>query len=266
VGTVRLNAAHEEGHIVITVQDDGEGIDPDRVRQVAVRRGVLSEEGAAQLDDDEAVALIFAPNFTTSERVTGVSGRGVGMDVVQTNVKRIGGSVAVESGVGSGTTFRITLPLTLAILQAMMVALGEDVYAVPLAGIIESQYLSDVQVNNVKGSPTIVSRGAVLPLIYLREFYAHSCLSDAPPDGAKLAVVTVAWGKLRVGLIVDKLVGKQEIVVKSLSPIVGNVPGLSGCTIMGDGRIALIVDVPGLIGAAVSHQRAMQARRQGVEA
>jgi two-component system chemotaxis sensor kinase CheA len=263
VGTVRLTAAHEEGHILVTLRDDGRGIDPDQVRRVAVRRELMSKEEAAQLDDEEAVALVFLPNFSTADQVTGVSGRGVGMDVVQTNVKRIGGSVAVESEVGRGTVFRITLPLTLAIVQAMMVALGDDVYAVPLAGVIESLYLEDVTVSKVKGHPTIHWRDQALPLIHLRAFYADPRLADARPD-AKPAAVVVSWGKLRAGLVVDRLVGKQDIVAKSLGPIVGNVPGVSGCTIMGDGRIAPVVDVPGLIGAAISRQRAAQVPGQGM--
>ena len=215
------------------------------------------------MDDNEAVALIFLPDFSTSDQVTGVSGRGVGMDVVQTNVKRIGGTVTVESEVGQGTVFRITLPLTLAIVQAMLVALGKDVYAIPLASVIESMYLSDMTVNSVKGTPTIRWREQALPLLSLREFFAHPRLADAPPGGQP-AVVTVSWGKVHVGLMVDKLIGKQEIVVKSLSPIIGNVAGLSGCTILGDGRVALIVDIPGLIGAAISHHRAAQTQRQGI--
>jgi two-component system chemotaxis sensor kinase CheA len=238
-----------------------------------VRRGLLSEEEADQLDDDQAVALIFLPNFSTADQVTGVSGRGVGMDVVQTNVKRIGGSVAVDSRPGQGTVFRITLPLTLAIVQAMMVALGEDVYAVPLAAVIESLYLEDVVVSKIKGHPTIRWRDQALPLIHLREFYADSRLADAPSCGAKPvadalpwegAAVVVSWGKLRAGLIVDRLVGKQDVVAKSLGSIVGNVPGVSGCTIMGDGRVALIVDVPGLISTAISRQRTAQTLGQGV--
>jgi two-component system chemotaxis sensor kinase CheA len=262
-GTIRLTAEHAEGHILVTIQDDGRGIDPAQTRQTAVRQGLLSEEDATQLDDHEALSLVFLPNFTTADRVTGVSGRGVGMDVVQTNVKRIGGTVSVESEVERGTVFRITLPLTLAIVQAMLVALGEDVYAIPLAGVIESLYLTDVAVNSIKGTPTIRWREQALPLLSLREFFAHPRLADAPPDGQP-AVVTVSWGKIHVGLMVDKLIGKQEIVVKSLSPIIGNVPGLSGCTILGDGRVALIVDIPGLIGAAISHHRAAQVQKQGI--
>ncbi len=247
-GKVRLAAEHAEGHIVITVQDDGRGIDLERVRQVAVDRGMLSKEEAARLDDDKAIALIFQPNLSTADQVTDVSGRGVGLDVVQTNVKRLGGSVAVESDVRQGTTFRLMLPLTLAILQTMLVALGDDVYAIPLTSIIESIYLSDVTVNNVKGNPMTRWRNQALPLVDLRKFFDLDRDSSVV-EGQRPAIVIVAWGKLRVGLIVDKLIGKEEIVVKSLSPLVGNVTGVSGCTILGDGRVALIVDVPGLVSA-----------------
>ena len=255
-GTVWLAAAHEAGHIVITVEDDGRGIDPDRVRRAAVRRGMLAEEDAARLDDDEAVALIFLPNLSTAERVTEVSGRGVGMDIVCTNVERLNGSVAVDSEMGRGTTFRLTLPLTLAIVQTMLIGLGEDVYAIPLTGIMDSLYLDEVRVNTVKGKPTIRWRDSVLPILNLREFFAHSRLVARSSNSAKPAVVTVGWGKLRLGLVVDRIIGRQEIVVKSFSPIVGKAPGLSGCTILGDGRIALIMDIPSLINTM------MQARRK----
>lgn len=250
-GTIWLTAVHEEGHIVITVKDDGRGIDPERVRQSAVSRDIISEEEAAQLDDDAATNLIFQPNLSTAEQVTDVSGRGVGLDIVRTNVKRLSGSVVVESEVGHGTTFRLTLPLTLAIVQAMMVALGDDVYAIPLTSIIETLYLSEVTINSVKGRAVIKWRDQVLPILYLRQFFAHHRLATTPPNGKTQAVVTVVWGKLKAGLVVDKLIGKQEIVIKSLGAFVGNVPGLSGCTILGDGSIALIVDIPGLIGTTM---------------
>jgi two-component system chemotaxis sensor kinase CheA len=245
--SIWLTAAHEEGHIVITVKDNGRGIEPQRIRQAAVSRGLLSEEEAAQLDDDAAVNLIFQPSLSTAEQITGMSGRGVGMDVVLTNIKQLSGSVTVESEVGRGTTFRVTLPLTLAIVEAMMVTLGDDVYAIPLAGIIESLYLSDVNISSVKGKPVLQWREQVLPIIHLRDFFARDRLTAGSMDENKQAVVTVAWGKLKAGLIVDSLLGKQEIVIKSLGTYIGNMPGLSGCTILGDGRIALIVDVPGLI-------------------
>ncbi len=246
VGTVWLTAEHAEGHIVVTVQDDGRGIDPGRIRQAAVRCGLLSEQDAAQLDDDQAVSLIFRPGLSTVEQATETSGRGVGLDVVQTNVKRLNGAVTVESKPGQGATFRLTLPLTLAIVQAMLVGLGADVYAIPLTSIIESLYVSDVKVSSIKGQPLILWRDQTLPLLNLRHIFAHPRLA-APAGEAKQAIVTVAWGKLRAGLIVDQLIGKQEIVVKSLGSLLGGVPGLSGCTIMGDGRIALIVDIPSLV-------------------
>ncbi len=226
------------------------------MRRAAVRRGLFSEEEVAQLDDDEAIDLIFLPNLSTAEQVTEVSGRGVGMDVVRTNVERISGSVMVDSQMGAGTTFRLTLPLTLAIVQTMLVALQDDVYAIPLTSIMDTLYLADVTVNTVKGSPTIRWRDAVLPILNMRQFFTHLHLNAVPTNGARQAVVTVAWGKLQLGLVVDKIIGKQEIVVKSFSPIIGRVPGLSGCTILGDGCIALIIDIPSLINAA------MQARRQ----
>ncbi len=252
-GTVRLAAAHVEGQIVITVQDDGRGIDPHRTRLAAVRHGLISEDEAAHLSDDEAITLIFRPGLSTVEQVTGVSGRGVGLDVVRTNINRIGGSVVVENELGRGATFRLTLPLTLAILPTMLVAVGDDIYAVPLTSIVESLYLSDVMVSSIKGHPAIHWRDQVLPLLNLRQFFGRAprTAKDARP-----AVVAATWGKLQVGLVVDKIIGKQEIVVKPLGSLIGNVPGLSGCTILGNGRIALIVDVSGLINAA------MQARTQ----
>jgi two-component system chemotaxis sensor kinase CheA len=250
-GSIWLTAAHEEGHIVITVKDNGRGIEPQRIRQASVSRGLLSEEEAAQLDDDAAVNLIFQPNLSTAEQVTDVSGRGVGMDVVLTNIKQLSGSVTVESEVGRGTTFRVALPLTLAIVEAMMVTLGGDVYAIPLAGIVESLYLSDVNTSSVKGKPVFQWREQVLPIVHLRDFFACDRVTAGSMDENKRAVVTVAWGRLKAGLIVDSLLGKQEIVMKSLGTFVGDVPGLSGCTILGDGRMALIVDVPGLVSQAM---------------
>ena len=159
-----------------------------------------------------------------------------------------------ESEVGQGATFRLALPLTLAIVQAMLVALGDDMYAVPLTSVVESLYLSDAEMGSVKGRPVIQWRESVLPLLHLRQFFAHPRLT-APASGTKSAVVVVTWGKQRVGLIVDRLIGKQEIVIKSLGGFVGNVTGVSGCTILGDGRIALIADIPGIIGATLRAQR-----------
>lgn len=259
-GTVRLTAAHLEGQIVITVEDDGRGIDPSRVRRAAVSRELLTETEVAQLDDDAAIDLIFRPNLSTAEQVTKLSGRGVGMDVVRSNVERLSGSVVVESKIGLGTTFRVTLPLTLAIVQAMLVSVQEGVYAIPLASIVESLYLIETDVHTIKGSPAISWRNTVLPLLDLRDFFNTSVnpmrvdprrSRTIATNGTRPAVVVVSWGKLRVGLIVDKIIGKQDIVVKSLSSIIGEIPGLSGGAILGDGQIALIIDASNLINAAL---------------
>lgn len=253
-GTIRLSAAHIEGQIVVKVEDDGCGVDYEKVREAAVRNGLLSEDEAMQLDDEQVLPLIFEPGMSTKGEVTDVSGRGVGLNIVQTNIKQLGGAVVVDSVPGQGTVFRLTLPLTLAILQTMLVGLGDDVYAIPLTAVVESLYLEDWEVRSLKGNPLIHWRKQVLPLLYLQDFFAHSH-STPSLDGAKPAIIVVGWGKLRCGLIVDKLIGKQDVVVKSLSPIVGNIPGVSSCTILGDGRVALIVDVPGLINAVVQAQK-----------
>jgi two-component system, chemotaxis family, sensor kinase CheA len=250
-GVVRLTAVHAQGQIVITVEDDGNGIDPNHIRRAAVSRAVLSEEEACRLSDDEAIDLIFRPNFSTAAQVTEVSGRGVGMDVVRANVERLSGSVLVESMLGHGTTFQITLPLTLAIVSAMLVRLGDAVYAIPLASITGSQDLSESTISTVKGRPAMYWRNSTLPLLDLHHFFAHPRLAAAQAPGAKPAAVTVAWGKLQAGLVVDKIIGKQDIVVKVLSPILGKAPGISGGAVLGDGRIALILDVAGLINAAL---------------
>lgn len=263
-GTIKLTAAHLEGRVVITVEDDGQGINPDRVRQSAVKRKLITPERAAQLSDEEAIDLIFQPNLSTAEKLTEVSGRGVGMDVVRTNVERLGGSVFVESVVGQGTTFRVTLPLTLAIIETMLVELWNNVYAIPITGINDVLYLSDTKIDTIRGMQAIRWRGAVLPLIDLRQSFADPRLSHMPkPNGTKQAIVTVTWGKQRCGLIVDRIIGKQGIVVKSLNSIAGEVPGISGCTILGDGRVALIIDIPGLINAELRLRQVKEGLKNG---
>ncbi|MCG3210029.1 MAG: Chemotaxis protein CheA [Anaerolineae bacterium] len=254
-GTVNLSAAHVEGQIVISIVDDGRGIDPDKVRRAAIKRGLMSEERAAQLSDTEAIDLIFEPNLSTAEKVTDVSGRGVGMDVVRTNVERLSGAVEVESALGKGTTFRVTLPLTLAIVDTMLVQLSNGVFAIPLTSINDVLYLSEVQVSTLTGQQAIRWRGSVLPLIDLKKFFADPRMPNVDLNDAKRAIVSVAWGKQKSGLVVDKIIGKQGIVVKSLSRIMGELPGISGGTILGDGRIALIIDVPSLMNAALRARR-----------
>lgn len=254
-GTVHLSATHVEGQIVISIADDGRGINPNKVRQAAIKRGLLTKERAAQLSDAEAIDIIFEPNMSTADKVTDVSGRGVGMDVVKTNVERLSGAVVVESELNVGTTFKVTLPLTLAIVDTMLVQLGPGVYAIPLTSINDVLYLSQVEISTITAQKAIRWRGSVLPLIDLREFFNDPRLPETSLNDAKRAVVSVTSGKQKSGLVVDKIIGKQGIVVKSLSPIMGELPGLSGGAILGDGRIALIVDVPSLINAALKARR-----------
>lgn len=255
-GTVKLAAAHVEGHVVITIADDGNGIDTARVRRSAVKRGMITEEHAAQMSEDEAIDLIFLPNLSTAEKLTDISGRGVGMDVVRTNVERLSGSIFVESQMGKGTTFRVTLPLTLAIIETMLVELYHAVYAIPLTSINDVLYLADQEVSTIVTHRAIQWRASVLPLIDLRYFFTDLRFSNGVgPDPHRQAVVSVAWGKQQAGLVVDRIIGKQGIVVKTLSPMIGEVPGISGATILGDGRIALILDIPSLVNATLRQRR-----------
>jgi two-component system chemotaxis sensor kinase CheA len=257
VGLVELSAAAVEGQIVLIVKDDGHGLDPERIRRAAVKKGQLTEEEVAGLSNEEAIELIFRPNLSTAEQVTEMSGRGVGLDVVRTNIERLSGSVIVSSEMGQGTTFRLTLPLTLALVQTMLVIVRQTLYAIPVTSINAALYLAEANLNSIKGRPALTWQGAVLPLLDLREFFARAVATPDHRNGDKPSVVLVTWGKLRVGLVVDKIIGQQEIVVKSLSPLLGRTPGLSGATILGDGQIALIVDIPGLVNAAI------HARREG---
>jgi two-component system chemotaxis sensor kinase CheA len=264
MGIVRLTAASVEGQIVVTVADDGRGIDPDRIRQAAVNNKLLAkDEGEiTQLADDEVIDLIFQPNLTTATEVTEMSGRGVGLDVVRTNIERLGGSVVVTSEVGQGTSFRLTLPLTLALVQTMLVMVHNTLYAIPVTSINGALYLAEANLHTVKGKPALEWQGATLPLLDLREIFSHPHLGSGTPNGVKPSIVLVSWGKHRVGLAVDRVIGQQEIVVKSLSPMIGPTPGLSGATILGDGNIALIVDVPGLVNTILRSQRVSPKQRE----
>jgi two-component system chemotaxis sensor kinase CheA len=245
-GAVRLAAASVEGQIVVTVADDGRGIDPIRIRRAAVNAGLLSEEESGQMAEDELIDLIFQPNLSTASRVTELSGRGVGLDVVRTNIERLSGSVVVTSAAGHGTTFHLTLPLTLALVQTMLVNVRNSLYALPVTSINGALYLAEATLNTIKGKPALDWQGTeTIPLLDLREFFTHPHPATGSPNGFKSSVV-----------LVDKIIGQQEIVVKSLSPMVGQAPGLSGATILGDGRIALIVDIPGLVNTALRTQRA----------
>lgn len=246
-GTIRLSARHEENHILIEIEDDGKGMDPAHLREAAVRKGILTREAAERLSDREALNLIFAPGFSTAKEVTEVSGRGVGMDIVRSNVQRVGGIVEVDSTPGKGTRFSIRLPLTLAIIRALLVRVAGQVYAIPLSSVLETLKIHPDMVQFVGRRPAIVLRGRTLPLVSLQahfykdDFDIPSCRAEEP-----MYVVVVGFGERQIGLVVSHLIGEQEIVIKSLSRYLGEINGVSGATILGDGRVALILEVADL--------------------
>ena len=245
-GTVHLDATHRGGNISVEVSDDGSGIDKERTLAKARARGIL---GATEsLSDAEIYELIFQPGFSTVEKATDVSGRGVGMDVVRRNVKSLGGKIEVRSNPGRGARFTITLPLTLAIVDGQSVAVGSETYIVPLISIVESMQLNSGSVSRLGAHGELFSfRGEYLPVIRLHELFVVEPHSRALQDG--LVVVAEGDGR-RVGLFVDDLLGQQQVVIKSLETNYGHIEGISGATILGDGSVALILDVPGLIRAA----------------
>ncbi len=256
VGTVHLTARHAGNSVVIEVRDDGKGMDPDALRASVVRKGLMTEDAAAALSDEGALDLVFLPGFSTAATTTDVSGRGVGMDAVRTAIADLNGEISISSAPGRGSAFTIRIPLTLAIIQALLVSSGagrggdgpRQVYAVPLEAIEETVIVDRSQAKPVNGRPCLVLRDQIVPLVWLSE-----CLSldaSAGQDENRLDVVVVTVGPARLGLVVDGLVGKQDVVIKHLPDYLGDVPGVAGATIMGDGSVALIVDVAAVASAA----------------
>ncbi|WP_312246220.1 chemotaxis protein CheA [Stutzerimonas nitrititolerans] len=246
-GTVRLNAYHEAGSIVIEVGDDGGGLDRERILAKALERGVVqSSEG---LTEAEVFQLIFEPGFSTAEAVTNLSGRGVGMDVVRRNIEALRGSVEVESLAGSGTTLRIRLPLTLAIIDGFLTGVGDASYVVPLKSVVECVELTAEQREETCQRRLINLRGEVLPFIRLRDYFDLDGLA-----GRRENLVVVNYGGHKAGLIVDALLGEYQTVIKPLGRLFANLSGISGSTILGSGEVALILDVPALVQRAVEHE------------
>jgi two-component system, chemotaxis family, sensor kinase CheA len=245
-GTVCLEASHRGGNIAVEVSDDGAGLDKDRIVAKARERGLI---GASEvLTDEQIYELIFLPGFSTAEKTTDVSGRGVGMDVVRRNIKALGGKINISSERGKGSRFAITLPLTLAIVDGQSVAVGTESYIVPLISIIESLQVRPSQVNSLPGRGEVLSfRGDYLPIIRLHAVFGVAARAHRLEEG--LVVVAEGDGQ-RVGLFVDDLLGQQQVVIKSLETNYGHVEGVSGATILGDGSVALILDLPGLIRTA----------------
>ncbi|MFN2267247.1 MAG: chemotaxis protein CheA, partial [Desulfonatronovibrio sp.] len=238
-GTVWLRAAHRGNSVVIEVEDDGGGIDPEKMKAKAVEKNIITQEKAQNMEDQEAVDLIFAPGFSTAEKVTDISGRGVGMDVVKNNIKNLKGSVVASSKLGKGSKFSITLPLTLAIIDALIVKVAGQTYAIPLDAVSETTKIEASKLSEINNRKAVTLRGDVLGLADLGTLLD---LSAGAQEREILPVVIIHVGDRRLGLVVDTLLERQEVVIKSLGEYMGDQPGISGATIMGDGRVVLILD------------------------
>lgn len=258
VGTIKLNAYHEGNQVIIEIQDDGGGVALDKVRERGIKNGLIAESD--RLTDREIIDLIFTPGFSTAEQVTDVSGRGVGMDVVKKNILRLKGVFEVDSVFGGGTKFTMKLPLTLAIIQALLVRVKNELYSIPLDAVIESQRIATEDVRTVHGGEVITLRGQVVPLIRIGEFF--NLQTERDPD--KVMIVIVGLQGRQVGLVVDSFQGEQEIVIKPLSDVIGRIAGISGATILGNGSISLIIDVHSLVASAYAGGRAARAEFSGV--
>lgn len=244
VGTVYLGAEQEGNNIVIKISDDGRGMDPEKLKSKAIEKGLITPEEASQMSDKEAFQLIFQPGFSTAQIISNVSGRGVGMDVVRTNILKLKGMIDIESEKGVGTTFIIKLPLTLAIIQGLLVKVHSEIYAIPLASVLEVVDCDVSKVNTINKREVIRIRSDILPLIRLSKVLNVNGVNDSLENKY---VVVVGIGEFRVGLVVDELLGQQEIVIKSLGDFLGHIKGIAGVTILGDGSVVIIIDVGELV-------------------
>ncbi|MEI7578147.1 MAG: chemotaxis protein CheA [Armatimonadota bacterium] len=245
VGTVRLTAKHKDNAIWVEIIDDGRGIDADRLRAKAVEKGLMSADAAARLSDRDAQMLIFHSGFSTAKEVTDVSGRGVGMDIVRSNIMSMGGLIDLESTVGVGTRFILKLPLTVAIMGGLLSRVSDVDYVMPIGSIIETLSIDAQPITKVGRQPVIILRGQTVPILKLRNLFKVP--GSFTEESADNYVVVVGSAEQKVGLVVDRLLGEQEVVIKSISKYCGELPGLSGATILGNGRVALIVDINSIL-------------------
>ncbi|WP_409317240.1 chemotaxis protein CheA [Pseudomonas sp. KCJK9016] len=243
-GKVVLAAEQEGDHILLSISDDGKGMDPNILRAIAVKRGVMDKDAADRLSDTECYNLIFAPGFSTKTEISDVSGRGVGMDVVKTKISQLNGSINIYSTKGQGSKIVIKVPLTLAIMPTLMVMLGNQAFAFPLVNVNEIFHLDLSTTNVVDGQEVVIVRDKALPLFYLKRWLVSSAAHEEQREGH---VVILSVGTQRIGFVVDQLVGQEEVVIKPLGKMLQGTPGMSGATITGDGRIALILDVPSML-------------------
>ncbi|MFE8069526.1 chemotaxis protein CheA [Marinobacteraceae bacterium S3BR75-40.1] len=245
VGRVVLSAEQEGDHIQLVIEDDGAGMDPEKLRQKAVEKGLYDQDAADRLTPNECFNLIFAPGFSTKDQISDVSGRGVGMDVVKTKITQLNGTINIDSELGRGSRIIIKVPLTLAIMPTLMVKLDDHSFALPLVNVSEIFHLDLTKKNIVDGRECIVVRDNVFPLFHIKRWLVKGAQGEPEPENAH--VVIVAVGTKRVGFVVDQLIGQEEVVIKPLGRMLHGTPGMAGATITGDGRIALIIDVPSLL-------------------
>ena len=250
-GTVILAAEQEGDHILLSITDDGGGMDPDKLRGIAVEKGLMDEDAAARLTDTEAFALIFAPGFSTKKEISDVSGRGVGMDVVKTKITQLNGSIEIDSTRGVGTRINIKVPLTLAIMPTLMIMLGQQTFALPLVSVNEIFHMDLTRSNVVDGQECVTVRDKAVPIFHLKRWLVNGAAYDENPPEAHVVIVTV--GTRRVGFVVDQLIGQEEVVIKPLGKMLQGTPGMAGATITGDGTIALILDVPSMLKRYAGH-------------
>ncbi|XOV79248.1 MAG: chemotaxis protein CheW [Aestuariibacter sp.] len=243
-GTVTLAASQEGDHILLTIEDDGKGMDPDKLKEIAISRGVLDADAAARMSDVDAFNLIFAPGFSTKTEISDISGRGVGMDVVKTKINQLNGTVNIDSQLGKGTRLEIKVPLTLAILPTLMIIIGEQTFALPLSSVNEIINMDLSKTNTVDSQLTMIVRSKAIPLFYLKEWLSRKKVDI---DRSAGHVVVVQIGTQQVGFVVDALIGQEEVVIKPLDALLQGTPGMAGATITSDGGIALIIDTPGLL-------------------
>lgn len=244
-GLVKLSASQEGDHILLSIEDDGAGMDPEKLKNIAIGRGILDPENAARMSNEEAYNLIFAAGFSTKEVISDVSGRGVGMDVVKTKINQLNGSVRIQSELGKGTRLEIKVPLTLAILPTLMVRVGRQSFALPLASVSEIINMDTKLTNRVDGQLTMIVREKAIPLFYLNKWLNRTQPENFDPAIGHVVVVTL--GTQHVGFVVDALVGQEEVVIKPLDRMLQGTPGMAGATITSDGGIALILDTPSLL-------------------
>lgn len=256
-GTVALKAYHEGNSIVIEIEDDGKGLDPNVLKSKAIEKGLISEKEADTMSDKESFALIFKPGFSTAAKITNVSGRGVGMDVVKTNIEKLNGIIEVDSSVNKGTTIKLKIPLTLAIIQALLVAVQEEFYAIPLSSVLETVRITRDDIFLVEGKSVLRLRNEVLSLVRLADIFG---VESTLEEGDNLYVVIIGLAETKIGVIIDRLIGQEEIVIKSLGYYLKGIEGIAGATIRGDGRVTLIVDVSALMQLAKSAHKKVDSK------